>query len=465
MKHLFACAALVALGCHGAAAGPLVLPGAPPEPPAAASPPSGQPLDLNPSSEQGARGGQRRGNKTPARAVTPADPADPAAAENAQPATAPAAPGPPGRRKTGAPAQAATPQPPPEPVPEALPGFEHLAPPPPPPKPPPPDPALAKGGKGRKGDPNAPVPPGAEASVPGDQTPLDPLTGLPVQKPKPVIPLPSLGRGSREVFLQPMQLRDAGLLTNGRPVTAEAELAADGGSAEPRRVRTAAAPTVYPLYPIMGFMAGPESVYQPEIAPMDGVDGAPLALNPLDAMRAGVPVGPFRAGMIEQNPRPGSPRIESGTVIWRLQESAAMAERGPIAILAFATIGRQPVRLEFAIRNEPGADGAAPISMELQVHVPGEEVVQVGVPELRNPGGEKSLPLVATLAGDMNRVRFVIGEGDGSQAVGLLMTRTWIDIPVRLKSGRRVVFALERGTVVREAMREAFRLWGLPWRS
>ena len=29
MKRLLACAALVALGCHGAAAGPLVLPGAP----------------------------------------------------------------------------------------------------------------------------------------------------------------------------------------------------------------------------------------------------------------------------------------------------------------------------------------------------------------------------------------------------------------------------------------------------
>jgi hypothetical protein len=463
MKRLLACAALVALGCRGVAAGPLVLPGAPPEAPAAAAP--SPPLELKPSVEPGQRTRARRGQKPPAQATAPTEPADPATAEDApQEAPAPAPPAQ-GHKKPAPPAKAAVPAPPPEPIPEALPGFEHLAPPPPPPKPPPPDPAPARGGKARKGDPAGPVPPGAEASLPADPAPIDPLTGLPVQKPKPVIPLPSLGRGSREIFLQPMQLRDAGLLTRGRTVTAEADFAAQGEQPAPRRVRTAAAATVYPLYPIMGFMPGPESVYQPEIAPAGGVDGAPLALNPLEAIRAGVTVGPFRAGMIEQNPQPGSPRIESGTVVWRLQESVATPERGPLAILAMATIGRQPIRLELAIRNEPGADGAAPISLELQIHVPGDEVVQVGVPELRNPGAEKSLPLVASVAGDLNRVRFVIGEGDGSQAVGLLMTRTWIDIPVRLKSGRRVVFALERGTVVREAMREAFRLWGLPWRS
>jgi hypothetical protein len=324
---------------------------------------------------------------------------------------------------------------------------------------------VARGAKGRKGEPSGPAAPGQEAALPADQLPIDPLTGLPMQKPKPVVPLPSLGRGSREIFLQPMQFSDIGLLTRGHPVTAQADLAPQTGSIEPRRVRTAMAPNVYPLYPTMGFMAGPENVYQPEMAPNAGADGAPLALNPLDAMRAGVTVGPFRAGMIEQNPQPGSPRIEPGVVVWRLQESIATPERGPLAILAIATIGRQPIRLEMAIRNEPGADGAAPISIELQVHVPGDEVVQVGVPELRNPGGEKSLPLVATVAGDMDRVRYVIADGDGGQAAGLLMTRTWIDIPVRLKSGRRVVFALERGTVVREAMREAFRLWGLPWRT
>ena len=66
---------------------------------------------------------------------------------------------------------------------------------------------------------------------------------------------------------------------------------------------------------------------------------------------------------------------------------------------------------------------------------------------------------------DGDRIAFAFPDSvtDGEQNVRLLTSRSWIDIPVRLKSGRRVVFAIERGTAVRDMMRESFRLWRLPW--
>jgi hypothetical protein len=279
---------------------------------------------------------------------------------------------------------------------------------------------------------------------------------------------PSMRAKPGEVVLQPMQLSDLGLLTRRRLVLADPTLTSDQGktasAGRSRTVRTDATPTVRPLYPMMAFVPGLEEVYQSQVVQADSFDFAPIALNSVEALRDGVPIGPFRAGMIEDNPQ-GAPRIETGTAVWQIDAGPAMAERGPDAIRATAIIGKSQSRVELSIRNEPAAQGSAPLMMELKVKVPGDAVAQVGLPELRNPGVDRGVALYASVVNDGDRIAFAFPDSvtDGEQNVRLLTSRSWIDIPVRLKSGRRVVFAIERGTAVRDMMRESFRLWRLPW--
>jgi hypothetical protein len=435
------CAAVAVEGGPGpirlAQAGPLVLPGAVPD--SGAPPPA-----------PGAQPSHPERRKTAPSAT--AQPKRPAAAR-AAPARAPA------------PAEAAPPAPvaatPPAPTPQALPGFEHLAPPPPPPAPVAGESAKPTRTKAAGKRTPATAAPAEATALPADAGP--PMADdVPAQAaaPRPVL-LPSAATGS----FQPMSLSDVSLLTRRRLLLADAPPLAGDKQAGGRAVRTAMVGTTAPLYAPMSFVLGTERVYDPQLSPMDAVGSLPLALNSVEALREGVPVGPFRAGLIEENPG-GSPRIETGTAIWQVEgDPATTAEHGPTAIKAIATIGKGPARVTLTLRNEPAADGSGPLSMDLNVDMPGDAVVQAGVPEMRNSGIDRGVALYAAVSGDPSHIRFAFAgnQSDGEQNVRMLAQRSWLDVPVRLRSGRKVVFAIEKGTAVRDMMREAFRLWRLPW--
>ena len=210
------------------------------------------------------------------------------------------------------------------------------------------------------------------------------------------------------------------------------------------------------------------AVYDALLQSPDSSEAAPVALNSFEAIQAGAAAGPFRAGLVEENEaEPGRPRIDAGTVTWRfLQPDGGTG--APTALSAEVVIDRPRLKVVVTFRPDRTPNAPSPLAIDIAFVNSQSPVTQIGIPERRNPGIERGIPLYATLAGaatpgEPYAVILSANDTDGDQNIKLLTGRPWIDIPMRTQNGKRLTLAFEKGTAVREMMRSAFRAWRLPW--
>ena len=222
-----------------------------------------------------------------------------------------------------------------------------------------------------------------------------------------------------------------------------------------------------PLY-VSEILSAPRiPVFDTMLQPPDPVEAAPVALNSFDAIKIGIPAGPYRAGLIEESDAdPDRPKIQPGTVSWKVIPGTEPGpDAPPAALVADIEMEGSGFKARFTMRpvREPGAPPT--VALDLVVSGPQAQVTQIGLPELRNIGVDRGIPLFAAVArgDDVFTVVLARDQIDGEQNVRLLTSRPWIDIPVRLQDGRRMTIAFEKGTAVRDMMRNALRLWRMPW--
>jgi hypothetical protein len=90
-------------------------------------------------------------------------------------------------------------------------------------------------------------------------------------------------------------------------------------------------------------------------------------------------------------------------------------------------------------------------------------VRDLGLPQLKNdenaPGAS-----VDGLPVPVKDNLFLIGlssvPGSADRNRELLLRRNWIDLPMRLASGRRAILSFEKGVSGEQVLAEAFRQWG-----
>ncbi len=199
----------------------------------------------------------------------------------------------------------------------------------------------------------------------------------------------------------------------------------------------------------------------------DPGEAAPVALNSFDAIKAGIPAGPYRAGLIEElDSDPDRPKIQPGTVTWKvLPGTEPGPDAAPAALVADIEMEASGFRATLTMRPVRETGLPATIAFDLVVAGPQAQLAQIGLPELRNIGVDRGIPLFASIAQSEDGFTVTLARDaiDGEQNVRLLTGRPWIDIPVRLQDGRRLTIAFEKGTAVRDMMRNALRLWRMPW--
>lgn len=320
--------------------------------------------------------------------------------------------------------------------------------------------------------PPVPVPmPVPEAATPAARTVAPPARSA---APKATSPAPVAAAGPAPVVEPPPPLRapdltavlvfvDPAPAARRSPQLLPADARAIG--AGPIPIRLARPPR--PLY-VSDILAAPRiPVFDTMLQPADPVEAAPVALNSFDAMKIGIPAGPYRAGLIEEmEADPDRPKIQPGTVSWKvIPGSEPGPDAPPSALVADIEMDSAGLKARFTMRpvREPGA--APTIAFDLTLSGPQAQVAQIGLPELRNIGVDRGIPLFGSIVpgGDAFTVLLARDQVDGEQNVRLLTGRPWIDIPVRLQDGRRMTIAFEKGTAVRDMMRNALRLWRMPW--
>lgn len=216
-----------------------------------------------------------------------------------------------------------------------------------------------------------------------------------------------------------------------------------------------------------------------KIAERVGEPGTPQQSRPAGNQQGGAPGIPVpqpggeiavaqRAVLFVEVPEtPQQPQTSNGRVFWRLDSESAGQGR-PIETIVRATVEIPDVglSLDFTIRRN--TDSAFPASHIIGLRFtstgdPASQAVkEVGVPQFKTAEGERGAPLSAinSALGDNLFVAALSNVSvEVERNVDLILSRAWIDVPVRFASGRRGIITFEKGVSGSQTLADAFGRW------
>jgi hypothetical protein len=170
---------------------------------------------------------------------------------------------------------------------------------------------------------------------------------------------------------------------------------------------------------------------------------------------------------VEVPETPQQPQTSNGRVFWRLDSESAGQGR-PIETIVRATveIPDTGLSLDFTIRRN--TDSAFPASHIIGLRFtstgdPASQAVkEVGVPQFKSVEGERGAPLSAinSALGDNLFVAALSNVPvEVERNIELILSRSWIDVPVRFASGRRGIITFEKGVSGSQTLADAFGRW------
>ena len=175
-----------------------------------------------------------------------------------------------------------------------------------------------------------------------------------------------------------------------------------------------------------------------------------------------------RARLYEENKDdPQSPSVLDARAIWELQHVVAGSEQARETVVrATIDVPRANMSLNLLLRRNEDATLRASHSMELTFSTPPREpariVKEVGLPQFKSEEVVRGTPLVG-LPVPVKDNLFLIGlsnvEEDRERNLDLLLTRNWVDLPVRFVSGTRAILSFEKGNAGSDIMKQAHATW------
>jgi hypothetical protein len=187
---------------------------------------------------------------------------------------------------------------------------------------------------------------------------------------------------------------------------------------------------------------------------------APAAAEPA------IPVSQ-KAIFYEERTNTAEASAESGSIVWSLVQESPGGDLPPEpAIRAEATIPGKDVQLRMTIRRN--ADKSLPAShiVEMIFLTPEgfdgggiESVLRLSLKGSEQEAGSPLLGIPAKIGDGF----FLIALNDTKPEIeantALLRSKSWIDVPVQYKSGRRALFTMEKGIPGAKVFEEALKVW------
>jgi hypothetical protein len=163
----------------------------------------------------------------------------------------------------------------------------------------------------------------------------------------------------------------------------------------------------------------------------------------------------------ENQVSPNEPTVIPAQVVWHID---SLTGRDPVVV---ATVEAMSVGLSLvmAVRRNADATLAASHVIELTFHTPNDPswvVRDIGLPRFKDEEGVSGTPLAGTimpLKDNAFLVRLSNVPGHFEQNESLLLKQNWIDLPIRVVSGRRAIVAFEKGMPGDRALSQAFKEW------
>ena len=205
---------------------------------------------------------------------------------------------------------------------------------------------------------------------------------------------------------------------------------------------------------------------QSNTAPASGeaksADQAPEEMAKADAKPTEVAVAQRSILYEEASAGAKSGSASAGETVWTLEGSGDDA-----AIIIGASIPDRGVEFSISIRKNKDAELPASHLIEISsVHTDaGEPRVIEKIPGLilkptEQSRGEGLVGAAIRISDDLYWIALTAGERETKYNMELLELRSWIDIPIQYKSGRRAILTLEKGEKGDDVIKQAIKAWG-----
>ncbi|MEA2759689.1 MAG: hypothetical protein QOH65_2302 [Methylobacteriaceae bacterium] len=155
-----------------------------------------------------------------------------------------------------------------------------------------------------------------------------------------------------------------------------------------------------------------------------------------------------------------------GSVVWRL-ENVSRDSGQPLSNAVRADVDIPDAKLKVLLTFQKNLDAALPASHTISIRFtplagsPLGDVQQIDSPQMRRDEAPSGDPLSAVPVPIMDN-NFLVGLARGdfeTRNIDLIKTRTWIDVPMLLKSKRVAKLTLEKGVTGERAINDALAAW------
>ena len=194
---------------------------------------------------------------------------------------------------------------------------------------------------------------------------------------------------------------------------------------------------------------------------------APEAQPAEETQAATVPVGQ-RAIFYEERTNSADGSADSGSIVWTVVQESPGADLPPEpAVRAEATIPGKNVQLRMTIRRN--ADTTLPAShiIEMIFLTPDnfegggiDNVLRVALKASEQDAGTPLAGIPAKISDGFFLIALNDSQQDRERNTQLLRERSWIDIPLVYKSGRRALITMEKGIPGEKVFDDVLAAWG-----
>jgi hypothetical protein len=204
----------------------------------------------------------------------------------------------------------------------------------------------------------------------------------------------------------------------------------------------------------------------PGTSAADG-QGAPAGQSTSEA--AVVPAGAQKMFLYEERLGQSAPTAIEGNVVWSVKEESPGADARPEPTIQ-AQISVPDRGLTAIMTIKRNADRSLPAShvIEIVFSLPEnfeggaiESVQRVAMKRNEQDRGDPLIGVAAKITDDFHMIALNDFPEATATNLELLRNRTWLDIPLTYRNGRRALLTLEKGTTGTEAFTKALQAWSL----
>ncbi|OHV24548.1 hypothetical protein EOS93_25725 [Rhizobium sp. RMa-01] len=303
----------------------------------------------------------------------------------------------------------------------------------------------------------AATPPAGSATPaePGAATPAQPTTpeaqNTPVAPAQPnpnpqVASMNNDGAAANSKFTQ--RLLTDGTEVDSGPATAPGTLTAEGKSVAEQNV--AAADT-------------PPAAAQGDVAPAE----TPTPNGPVASPQQTAPVGSSQKMFLyEERIGQSSPTAIEGSVIWSVQHEAGQGGRQEATVQGNVTVPER--NLSALVTFKRNSDPSLPAShlVEIVFSLPPnfeggsiDSVQRISMKRTEQDRGDALIAVPAKITDDFHMIALNDYPDARKANLDLMSTRSWIDIPVTYRNGRRALLTMEKGNTGTDAFNTAIKEW------